>query len=223
MLCAPLVAQPAPSASSSDVSLPKLEHFSPDQADKSLDPCNDFFQYACSKWLKANPIPADQAGWGTFNSLAIWNVAAIRNTLEDAAAKSSNRTPTEQMAGDYYASCMDENAINKAGVAPLQPMLDRIANLKDKSQLPELVASIHQIIRPADLNFIDAEYQGVLFGLYATPDFDDAKRMLAALDQSGMGMPGREFYLNDDEKSKQIRDKYLKYVARLFELSGEPS
>ena len=204
-------------------SLPALETFNPEQVDKTLDPCSDFFQYACGKWLKANPIPADQAGWGTSNSLAIWNVAAIHNTLEDAAAKTSNRTPTEQMAGDYYASCMDENAINKAGVAPLQPMLDRIANLKDKSELPEVVASIHQIIRPADLNFIDAQYQGVLFGLYAAPDFDDAKRMLAALDQSGMGMPGREFYLDTDEKSKQIRDKYLKYVARLLELSGEPS
>ena len=204
-------------------SMPALESFSPEQVDKSLDPCSDFFKYACSKWLKANPIPGDQSGWGTSNSLAIWNVAAVHNTLEDAAAKPSNRTPIEQKVGDYYASCMDEAAIDKAGVAPLQPMLDRIANLKDKSQLPELVASIHQVIRPADLNFIDAQYQGVLFGLYAWPDFDNAKSMLAALDQSGMGMPGREFYLNDDEKSKQIRDQYLKYVARLLELSGEPS
>src|SRR6202142_1365965 len=118
---------------------PALESFTPEQIDRSLDPCSDFFQYACSKWLKANPIPADQAGWGTFNSLVIWNVAAIHNTLEDAAAKSSNRTSTQQKAGDYYASCMDEAAINKAGVAPLQPMLDRIANLKDKPQFPELI------------------------------------------------------------------------------------
>jgi putative endopeptidase len=203
-------------------SMPALEHFNPDQIDKSLDPCSDFFQYACGKWMKANPIPADQAGWGTLSALAIWNVAAIHSTLEDAANKSSDRTPTEQKIGDYYASCMDEAAINKAGIAPLQPMLDRISKLSDKSQMPELVASIHQIIRPADLNFIDAEYQGVLFGLYAAPDFDNAKVMLPALDQSGMGMPGREFYLKDDEKSKQIRDKYLKYIAKLLELSGEP-
>jgi putative endopeptidase len=220
MLVAAVSAQTA--APATPESMPALDRFSPDQADKSLNPCSDFFEYACSKWIKTNPMPADQAGWGTLNLLAIWNVAAIQNTLDDAASKTTDRTPVQQKVGDYYASCMDETAINKAGIAPLQPMLDRIAKLSDKSQLPELIASVQQIIRPADLNFIDAEYQGVLFGLYASPDFDDAKMMLPALDQSGMGMPGREFYLKDDEKSKQIRDKYLKHIARFLELSGEP-
>ena len=127
----------------------------------------------------------------------------------------------QQKVGDYYASCMDEDAINKAGIAPLKPELDRIAGMKNKSQLPEVVASIHQMIRPANLNFIDAAYQGVLFGIYSQPGFDDARMTLAALDQSGMALPGREFYLNDDAKSKEIRDKYVKHVARMLELSGE--
>ncbi len=211
------------SAPASGGSLPALAHFNPDQADKSLDACSDFFQYACSKWIKANPIPPDQSSWGTLNSLAIWNVAAIHQTLEEAASKTSDRTPVEQKVGDYYAACIDEEKINQAGIKPLQAELDRIAKLRDKSQLPEIVASIHQMIRPADLNFIDAQYQGVLFGLYASADFDDAKKMLAALDQSGMGMPGREFYLKDDDKSKQIREKYVKHIARMLELSGEPA
>ncbi len=201
--------------------MPELEHFSLDQVDKSLDPCNDFFQYACGKWIKANPIPPDQGGWGTFNSLALWNIAAVHNTLEEAAQPSPNRTPVQQKVGDYYAACMDEASINKAGIAPLQPELDRIAGLKDKSQLPEVLASIHLIIRPANLNFIDAAYQGTLFGIYSQPGFDDARLTLAALDQSGMALPAREFYLNDDAKSKEIRDKYVKHVARLLELSGE--
>jgi endothelin-converting enzyme/putative endopeptidase len=202
--------------------MPDVEHFSIDQVDKSLDPCTDFFQYACSKWIKANPIPPEQAGWGTFNSLTLWNIAAVHDTLEEAAQRSPDRTPVQQKVGDYYASCMNEDAINKAGIASLQPELDGIAGLKKKSQLPEVLASIHQIIRPANLNYIDAAYQGVMFGIYSQPGFDDARTTLAALDQSGMALPGREFYLNDDAKSKEIRDKYVKHVARLLELSGEP-
>jgi putative endopeptidase len=206
----------------SEQPLPKLERFSTDAADKSLDPCTDFFQYSCSKWIKANPIPADQPGWGTFNALAIWNVAAVRETLESAAS-APNKSAVEQKVGDYYAACMDEAAINKAGISPLKPVLDQIDGLKDKTQLPQLIAAIHQIVRPANLNFVDAQYPGVLFGIYYSPDFADASQTLAALDQSGMGMPGREFYLKDDAKSKQIREQYVKYVAHLLELSGTPA
>jgi len=218
LFSAVLLAQAPPESPST---MPKLDRFSPAMADKSLDPCQDFYKYACSKWIKANPMPPDQAGWGTFNELAIWNVAAVHNTLEDAASAGSSKGPVEKQVGDYYASCMDETVIDKAGITPLKPALDRIANLKDKSQLPEVVASIHRMIRPANLNFIDAEYQGVLFGLYAWPDFNNAQVTLAALDQAGFQLPSREFYLNDDAKSKQIREKYVAHVARLLELSGE--
>ncbi len=220
LLCALAVAA-QPAAPGDENAMPDLSHFSPDQVNKSLDPCSDFFQYACSKWLKANPIPSDQAGWGTFNKLAIWNVAAIHNTLEQAAAASGSRSAADQKAGDYYAACMNEAAVNQAGVAPLKPALDRIAELKDKRQLPELVARLHQMIRPANLNFIDAQYQGILFGIFSGPDFDDASMNIGVLDQSGMNMPSREFYLNDDEKSKEIRGKYRTHVARMLELSGE--
>jgi len=226
VLCASSLSQSGSSASASPTSgsanaMPDLERFSPDQVDKTLDPCTDFFKYACSKWLKANPIPPDQAGWGTGNSLAIWNVAAVHQTLEDAASGSGQASPVGKKVGDYYSSCMDESAINQTGIAPLQPLLGRIEGMKDKSQLPEVIAAIHQSIRPANLNFIDAQYQGVLFGIYASADFNNAAQTVAALDQSGMAMPSREFYLKDDDESKQIREKYMKHVARLLELSGE--
>ncbi len=220
-LCGMCFAGPDPSVpEAGSTEMPKLERFSPDQVDKTLDPCNDFFEYACHKWNQANPIPPDQAGWGTFNALAIWNVAAVHNTLEQSAA-ASNPTPVEKQVGAYYASCIDEDAINQAGITPLQPALNRIDGMKAKGGLPEVVAYIHQIVRPPNLNFIEAQYPGVLFGIYSSPDFDDARVMLASLDQSGMGLPGREFYLNDDDKSKQIRDKYVKYISGILQLSGE--
>ena len=210
-----------PLSRASEDGMPELDRFNPDQADPTLDPCADFFRYACNKWLKANPMPADQAGWGTGNKLLIWNVAATHETLEEAAKPSATRTSAEQKSGDHYASCMAEDAINKAGITPLKPALDRIAALKDKSQLAKLMAELHQIVRPANLNFIDAQYGGILFGIYNTPDFDDARVNIGVLDQSGVNLPSREFYLKDDDKSKQIRDQYVQHIARMLALTGE--
>ena len=173
-----------------------------------------------SKWIKANPIPADLPGQTAFGKLAIWNIAAVRDTLEEAAA-AKERSPIQQLVGDYYASCMDESGINKLGITPLQPALDRITTLKDKAQLPELIAYLHQLVRPGDLVYTDTEYNGILFGLYPQPDYDDASTTIAAFDQAGMGMPGRDFYLKDDDKSKEIRDEYVKHIAKLLQLSGE--
>ena len=98
--------------------MPEVERFSIEQVDKSLDPCSDFFQYACSKWIKGNPIPPDQSRWGTFDLLDQWNIGAVRRTLEEAARPSPGRTPVQTQVGDYFAACMDEDAINKAGIAP---------------------------------------------------------------------------------------------------------
>ena len=200
--------------------MPALDHFDANRVDKSLDPCADFFQYACHKWIKDNPIASDLPGTGAFTKLALWNIAAIHQTLEEDA-KAANRTRVEQQAGDYYAACMDEDTVNKAGLTPLDPLLQKISGLKDKRQLPEVIASLHLAIRPADLNRIDAQYPGILFGLYPAPDFDDARINVPTLDQSGMGLPGREFYLNDDAKSMEIRAAYVQHIARMLELSGE--
>ncbi len=106
---------PAASASA-----PKLERFDPSQVDKSLDPCQDFYQYSCSKWNAANPIPADQVAWGTGSGLQYWNENILREALQKAAAQTSNRTDYEQKIGDYWAACMDESGIEDGRNARLE-------------------------------------------------------------------------------------------------------
>ena len=126
---------PAEGASADQAKEPKLEHFDPNLVDKSLDPCNDFYKYACSKWLAANPIPADQVYWSTGSGLQFWNENLLRETLEGASSNDSERSAVQQKIGDYWAACMDEAGIEAAGLKPLQPELDRIAALKSKKDI----------------------------------------------------------------------------------------
>ena len=115
-----------------------IRSFDLNAMDKSVDPCNDFYHYACGNWLKNNPIPPDQPSWGRFNELHERNQIVLRNILDKQSADNSSRSPNDQKIGDYYYSCMDEAGIDAKGTAPLKPMLDRIDALKDKSQLPAL-------------------------------------------------------------------------------------
>ena len=118
--------------------------FSVKNMDPSVSPCTDFYQYACGGWMKNNPIPADQSRWGTFEELAERNREVLHQILEDAAKPASSGDAVARKIGDYYAACMDEKAIDAKGLAPLQPELDRIRNLKDKAELAEEIAHLHR-------------------------------------------------------------------------------
>jgi putative endopeptidase len=176
--------------------------------DKNADPCQDFYQYACGGWLKNNPIPSDQAAWGRFNELAERNRMYLREILENAE-KAKDRTPNEQKIGDYYASCMDEVAINKKGVAAIQPELDQINSLQDKNQLPDLIARLHR-------DGVD-----VLFSFGSGADFKNAKEVIAQADQGGLSLPDRDYYLKDDAKTVEQRKAYVEHVTNMFKLLGD--
>jgi len=205
---------------SSKQPLPKLEHVNPDQVNAQIDPCTDFYQYSCSKFFAANPIPADRAAWGVVGPLSLWNEVTLREVLEAAAAKKDGRTAVDQKIGDYWAACMDENKIESSSRKELKRELDRIAALKNKAQLAGELAHIHSTVGSAWQGG-DAETVAPMFGFGSNPDFDDATRVVAIVDQAGFSLPGREFYTKDDAKSVEIRSKYLLHIANMLKLAGE--
>ena len=197
-----------------------MEHFNTATVDAQAEPCDDFYKYADGKWLTAHPIPADQVVWGVSSPLRLWNETVLLQTLEANSPGNPTRTPNEQKIGDYYFACMDAKAIDAHTAEWLKPELDRIAAIKDKAGLADEVAHLHQTI-PGAWEGNDNETNAALFGFSGSPDFDDASRNVAEIDQGGMALPGRSFYLGDDAKAKEIRDKYLKHIANIFVLSGE--
>ena len=214
-------ARPASGSFSADqTSPPKLEHFDPNLVDKSLDACNDFYKYACNKWLTANPIPTDQVFWSTGSGLELWNEGVLRDTLEAASKNDSNRSANQQKIGDYWAACMDESGIESAGLAPLKLELDRIAPMKSKKEITLELAHLHHVF-PGAWQQGDNQSFSPLFGFSGQQDYDDASMVVAQIDQAGLSLPNRDYYLNTDDKSKELLTKYRAHITKMFVLSGE--
>jgi putative endopeptidase len=184
--------------------------FSIDNIDKSQDPCVDFYQYACGNWLKKAEIPADRSSWVSFEEIEERNLTILRNILEKAAAGGAGRNSIDQKIGDYYSACMDQKAVDGKGLDPLKPELDRIAAASDKSALIEAVARVH-LIGP-----------NPLFNFYSSPDLHNADMVIAYIDQGGLTLPDRNYYIKeDDQKMAEMRKQLVAYVTSLFTLSGQ--
>jgi putative endopeptidase len=177
--------------------------------DRSVDACTDFYQFACGNWMKTNPIPSDQSSWDSFTQVYVQNQAVLHDILERVSNPSASRKPVERQVGDFYYACMDDKTANAKGIGALTPELDRIAAVKDKAEMMEVLGHIH-LVGP-----------NPIFGLGAIPDFHDATTTIANVDQNGLTMPDRDYYLKDDEKTLAVRRSFVDYMVNLFGLSGQ--
>jgi putative endopeptidase len=216
-----LLAAALPVAAQAPPPAPQLEHFSATQVDPSVNPCDDFYQYACGSFFKSSPIPADQVVWGKASPLQLWNETVLRETLEAAAAKTAGRSPLEQQIGDYWKSCMDEAGIEKTAPAEWKAEQARIDAMKSKADLVAVLARIHAR-NPGAWLPDDNQTNTAVFGFTTAQDYDDATRTLPQFDQAGMNLPGRDFYLGSDAKSVEVRNSYVAHVAKMLTLGGEP-
>jgi putative endopeptidase len=202
----------AQKTSSSD--MPKepksTEGFSIANIDKSVDPCVDFYQYACGNWMKNTTIPADQPQWASFVEVEERNLLTLKDILEKASANDPSRPPVTQKIGDYYDSCMDEKTVDEKGLDPLKPELDRVAAVKDKGELMEAIGRAFMI------------GPNPLFNFYSNSDLHNAGMVIANIDQGGLSLPDRDYYIKDDDaKRVKIRNEFVDHVAATFKLAGQ--
>jgi putative endopeptidase len=176
--------------------------------DKTADPCTNFYQYACGNWMKNNPIPADKTRWGRFDELAERNNYLLYEELKSAA--DAPKTPLQKKYGDYFAACMNVDLANKLSVTPITPALQTIAEWNDRKGLATLLGEIEQ------------KYgYGFFFSFGSDQDQKDATQVIGEVDQAGLGLPDRDYYLADDDRSKTIRAQYLEHVKKMFVLLGD--
>jgi len=176
--------------------------------DKTADPCTDFYQYACGNWKKDNPIPPDQTRWGRFNQLAERNNYLLYQDLK--AAADAPKTPLQKKYGDFFAACMNVDLADRLGAKPIEPALRAIAAWDDRKTLATLLGTMEK-------NYAI----GFFFNFGSEQDQKDSTQQIGAVDQGGLGLPDRDYYLNQDDRSKTLRAEYLAHVTKMFTLLGD--
>jgi endothelin-converting enzyme/putative endopeptidase len=177
--------------------------------DSSVNPCTNFYRHACGVWLKSNPVPADQPSWARFSELQERNNEILHGILEKAAPENPARSAVEKQIGDYYAGCMDEAAIERNSLATLQAELARIAALPNKQAVTDELIHLNKIgVHP-------------FFYFGSEPDAKNAGMMIGGIDQGGLALPDRDYYLKTDENSAKLRQQYVEHVQHMYGLLGD--
>ena len=183
--------------------------FDPADLDTTCKPCQDFFDYASGGWIKSHPIQPEYASWGRFNALQNHNQEVLRQILEAAAVSKAMPGSIEQKIGDFYSACMNTEAIEAAGTKPIEPELERIAAIGNLAQLQDEAAHLQGI------------GTRVLFSFGSEQDDKNSQQVIGAASQGGLGLPDRDYYTKQDEKSKMLRDQYVQHIAKMMTLAGD--
>ncbi|HEY5643279.1 MAG TPA: M13-type metalloendopeptidase [Woeseiaceae bacterium] len=178
--------------------------------DTTIKPGDDFFSYVNGTWVKSTEVPADKASYSVFAVLNDEAQENVRLIIEESANGDFEPGTDEQKVGDLYNSFLDWDTRNARGIEPLKPELERIASIKDKDDLAVYFA---ETVRRS----LDAP-----FGFGQVADFQDPNFYMLYVRQSGIGLPDREYYLKDDPKSEEIRQKYVAHIAKMYDLAGLP-
>ena len=199
----------APCLAQSPESSPSSLEFNLDTIDKTVSPCADFYQYSCGNWLKKTQIPADQTMWLSFVQLDERNDLVLKDILEKDSTADPGRDAVDQKIGDFYQACMDEKAVDAAGLTPLKPELARIAAVTSKEELIETIAHDHLL------------GANTLFDFGSDADLHNADMDVAYLDQGGLSLPDRDYYVKDTPKNIELRKHLAEYITQLLTLTGE--
>jgi len=189
---------------------PQTKPLDPANLDRTANACVDFYQFANGGWIKNNPIPAAFSRWGSFDELSENNNSALTKILNKAANDASaKKTAATKMLGDFYASCMDSAAAEKAGAAPLRPRLARIDAITDQAGLQRELARLR------------SEGVTAAFNFSSTQDSKNSTSVIGGAAQGGLGLPDRDYYTKTDSGSAVIRKNYVAHMRKMFQLAGE--